>query len=323
MSNAIIKQDGPHPVVADNVWVFRFGAGAFAIGVVAGVVGAVLAARRSTPAHKVKAPTPVGWPVNIAHRGGSALAPENTVEAFQEAARIAGVVLELDARTVAGGEVVVIHDDTVNRTTNGAGPLVHKSLVEVQRLDAGHRFTPDRGMTYPFRGHGVQVPTLEEIYQRFPHHPVVIELKEDRPGAAESLWSTVESAGAQERTMVATNTTALIKRFRSASEGTVATAASVGEFAVFWGLSLVHLQRLYKPPFQALQPPEVYKGIRVVTPRFIRKAHDSGLRVDVWTVNEGADMRRLLGWGVDGIMTDRPDVLAQVIRDQGAVAATM
>ena len=98
-----------------------------------------------------------------------------------------------------------------------------------------------------------------------------------------------------------------------ASAGSVATAASAREFAVFKALGFLHLQRLYRLPYQALQPPEFYKGIRVVTPALVRRAHDAGLRVDVWTVNDEADMRRLLSWGVDGIMTDHPDVLAGLL----------
>jgi glycerophosphoryl diester phosphodiesterase len=83
---------------------------------------------------------------------------------------------------------------------------------------------------------------------------------------------------------------------------------------IFWLLHLLRIDKLYDPPFQALQPPEKYKGVlRVVTPRFVREAHSRGLRVDVWTIDDEPAMRRLLGFGVDGIMTDRPDVLARVL----------
>lgn len=315
MSNAIIRQDGPGAVVADNLWEIRLGAVPFAAGLCAGVAGTVLALRRLHRAERSKAPAPTGWPVNIAHRGGAALVPENTLEGFREAVGLGEVTLELDVRTCADGEVVVIHDPTVDRTTDGTGAVSQKGRADLDRLDAGYRFPSDDAPDHPWRGRGVRVPTLEAVYRQHPDRPVVIELKDERPGAAEALWRAVEAAGAQDRTLVATNAAAPIRRFRRASGGTVPTAASVGEFAVFWLLSFLHLHRVHDPPFQALQPPEVYRGIRVVTPRLVRRAHEAGLRVDVWTVDDGADMRRLLGWGVDGIMTDRPDVLARILNE--------
>src|SRR5690606_36966376 len=118
-----------------------------------------------------------------------------------------------------------------------------------------------------------------------------------------------------------TDSGAAIGRFRTVSRGTVATGASIGEFVLFRVLSLLRLGRLYDCPFQALQPPDTYKGIRVVTPGLVHAAHQRGLRVDVWTIDEEEDMRRLLDWGVDGIMTDRPDILARVLGEAGSPVA--
>jgi glycerophosphoryl diester phosphodiesterase len=107
-----------------------------------------------------------------------------------------------------------------------------------------------------------------------------------------------------------------ISRFRRVSQGKVATASSTVELLIYWMLHLLRLGGLYDPPFQALQPPEKYKGVvPVVTRRFVRKAHDRGLRVDVWTIDDEPAMRRLLSFGVDGIMTDRPNVLAGVLNN--------
>jgi glycerophosphoryl diester phosphodiesterase len=164
-----------------------------------------------------------------------------------------------------------------------------------------------------WRGRELRIPTLDEVYREFPKHRVIIEIKGDRPGTEQAVWSVIKAVGAQERTVVATNGTSAIKRFRRVSGGTVPTAASVREFAVFKALGALGLHRWYRPPFQALQPPERYKGFRVLTPAVVRRAHDAGLRVDVWTVDKEADMRRLLSWGVDGIMTDRPDTLSRLL----------
>jgi len=309
MSNAIIRQKGTRPVVADNIWEFNLGAAPFLLGL---LLGTLLAGRRG-PAGDRRAPTPSGWPVNFAHRGGAAIVPENTVEGFREAVGLGEVVLELDVQSSADGEVVVIHDATLDRTTDGTGPVAERSLAELQRLDAGYRFTSDGGATYPWRGRGVRIPTLEAVYREFPDRPVNIELKAERPGTEEAVWRVIEAAGAQARTLVVTDSAGSIERFRRASRGEVATAASVGEFVVFWLLSLVRLGHLYRPRFQALQPPNSYKGFRIVTPNLVREAHRSGLRIDVWTIDDEAAMRRLLSWGVDGIMTDRPDILAGIL----------
>ncbi|WP_448071421.1 glycerophosphodiester phosphodiesterase [Georgenia yuyongxinii] len=322
MSNAIIKQQGPGAVVADNVWHLRLGAAPFALGLLAGVAAAVLARRAAgettgarAPARAMRTPTPSGWPVNFAHRGGRRIVPENTLEGFREALAGRAAVIETDAHTSADGVVVVIHDDTVDRTTDGTGPVARKTLAELQRLDAGHRFTPDGGATFPWRGRGVTIPTLEALYREFPERNINIELKPTRPGTEEAVWRVVEAAAGQARTLVVTDDGASIKRFRDVSGGSVATAASVAEFVKFWLLGKVRLARLYRPPFQALQPPDSYKGFRIVTPSLIRQAHAAGLRVDVWTIDDEDDMRRLLAWGVDGIMTDRPDVLARVLEE--------
>jgi glycerophosphoryl diester phosphodiesterase len=314
VSNAIVKQQGAGSVVADNIWEFRLGIPAFLLGGLAGVLGTVLVGRLMRRGTRRKPPTPTGWPVDFAHRGGAKVVPEDTVRGFQEGIRLGGdVVLELDVHTSADGVVVVMHDPNVDRTTDGEGPVAEKTLAELQRLDAGYRFTPDDGQTYPWRGRGVRIPALEEVYREFPDRPINIEIKGKRSGIEDDIVRVIEAAGGQDRTLVVTDRLGPIRRFRRATAGSVATAASPEEFVVFWLLTLLRLNDLYDPPFQALQPPETYKGLRIVTPRLVREAHRRGLRIDVWTIDDEESMRRLLGFGVDGIMTDRPDILASVL----------
>jgi glycerophosphoryl diester phosphodiesterase len=162
---------------------------------------------------------------------------------------------------------------------------------------------------------GVKVPTLEEVYREFPGVPINVEIKaEGRPEAADAVWKMIKEAGAEERTLVVSQDNRVISRFRRITERKVATASSTREIVTFNLLSRIGLSRLLKPPYQALQGPEVvYCVLHVVTPGFVRAAHELGIRVDVWTIDREADMRRLLGYGVDGIMTDRPDVLAQLL----------
>jgi glycerophosphoryl diester phosphodiesterase len=194
--------------------------------------------------------------------------------------------------------------------------VAQKTVPELQSLDAAYCFSTDGCLTFPWRGKGVKIPTLEALYQAFPDAPFNIEIKGRRSGIEEAVFRQIEAAGAMERTLVVSDSRGTISRFRRVSQGKVATASSTVELLIYWMLHLLRLGGLCDPPFQALQPPEKYKGVvPVVTRRFVRKAHDRGLRVDVWTIDDEPAMRRLLGFGIDGIMTDRPNVLAGVLNN--------
>jgi glycerophosphoryl diester phosphodiesterase len=315
VSNAIIKQQGDFPIVADNVWNIRAGAGTYILGLLTGVAAAAAMVRARGAGRAAKPPTPHGWPIAFIHRGGAAVVPEDTVLGFQEGLKYGDAVIECDVHATLDGELVVMHDETVDRTTDGTGRISELTYAEIQRLDAGYRFSPD-GATFPWRGKGITVPTLAQIYAEFPERPVNIELKKGRPGIEERVAAVIEAAGAQSRTLVVAQSRTTMERFREVSNHQVATASSRFELLGYWLLSLLHLTWLVDPPFQALQPPENYKGIPIVTPRLVRAAHRQDLRVDVWTIDDEADMRRLLSYGVDGIMTDRPDVLARLLGRQ-------
>jgi glycerophosphoryl diester phosphodiesterase len=314
VSNAIIKQEGDFPVVADNVWNIRAGAGTFILGMLTGILGAAVMVRARSAGQGAKPPTPRDWPIAFIHRGGAAVVPENTILGFQEGLKYGDAVIECDVHSTLDGELIVMHDELVDRTTDGVGRISELSYAEIQRLDAGYRVTSDSGTTFPWRGKGVTVPTLGQIYAEFPDKPVNIEIKKGgRPDIEERVAAAIDAAGAQSRTLVVAQSRTTIQRFREASNHQVATSSSTLELLGYWLLSLLHLTWLINPPFQALQPPEKYKGIPIVTPGFVRAAHRQNVRVDVWTIDDEADMRRLLSYGVDGIMTDRPDVLARVL----------
>ena len=311
MSNFVVKQEGPSPRVAEKVLEVRLGTGSLLIGALAGTLAGLYLGRRG--AQEDLATDPKIWPVNFAHRGGAGIAPENTLEAFREGLRVGAGVLELDVHTTADGHVVVIHDDNVDRTTQGTGPVREMTLAEIERLDAGYRFTRDGGRTFPYRGQGIRVPTLTGVFDEFVDVPINVEIKGERSGIEGAVWRVIGAANAEERTLVVSENTLTIRRFREVSGDRVATASSSAELISFKVLSRLGLGRFIRPRYRALQGPETYRGLRVMTPGFIRAAHDRGLRVDVWTIDSEADMRRLLGHGVDGIMTDRPDVLAELL----------
>ena len=258
--------------------------------------------------------------LSFAHQGGGLLAPENTLAAFELGASFAPDALELDIQMTRDGEIVVIHDPTVDRVTNGHGPVAAYTLAELQRLDAGYHFTPDDGQSYPFRGQGVRIPTLTEVFERFPTLLINIDLKETQAGKEAALSRTIQRAQATHRVIVGSFVCASLRRFRQLSNGVVPTSACPGEVASFLLRQRLRVTRGLHPAYVAFQVPEVRSGIRIVSPAFVRVAHGLDLAVHVWTVNERADMERLLDWGVDGIMTDRPDTLADVLAQRSQPA---
>lgn len=256
------------------------------------------------------------WPVNLAHRGASARAPENTLEAFRLAVEAEAGGLELDVCMTRDGEVVVIHDATVDRVTDGSGAVAEMTLEEIRRLDAGCRFSPDGGRTFPYRGQGVRIPTLAEVYEEFPDARVNADIKEAQPGVEEVVLRVIQRAAAEERTLIASTDHAVLRRFRKVSGGRISTGASRREIAAFYALSRLHLEAFVSPAYEALQVPVEHRGITLVTPRSLGAAHSRGVGVDVWTINDAAEMRRLLDLGVDVIMTDYPEVLAGLLEER-------
>ena len=234
--------------------------------------------------------------------------------AFRLAAESGAGGLETDVHMTRDGYVVAIHDDTVDRTTSGSGAVRDTTLAEVQSFDAGYRFTPDGGATYPYRGQGVRVPELGEIFREFPDLAVNIDIKEAQPGIEGAVLRVIEEAGAGDRALVVSEWAPVISRFRGLADGRIRTGASRGEILLFYSLSILHLELLLHPSYDALQVPAYHRGREVVTGRFVRAAHGIGVRVDVWTVDEPAEMRRLLDLGVDVIMTNRPEALTEVLR---------
>ena len=254
----------------------------------------------------------------IAHQGGEGLRPSNTMTAFANAVALGVDVLETDVHATADGELVLMHDDTVDRTTDGSGTLREMTLAEVQALDAGYYWTDDDGQSYPYRGQGLRVPTLRELLTAFPQMRFNVEIKEQEPPVAEPLCDLIRELGMAEQMLVASFNEAAIVAFRQACPE-VATSMVQAEIIPFFALSKLWLGATYQPQVEAIQVPEFRGGIvpwgdlRVVNGRFVRDAQHHNIEFHVWTVNETDDMQRMLDWGVDGIITDRPDRLLALL----------
>jgi glycerophosphoryl diester phosphodiesterase len=257
----------------------------------------------------------------IGHRGSAGEAPENTLPSFARALEAGAEILESDVHLTRDGVPVLLHDDEVDRTTDGCGRVAALTLAELRALDAGHRFSPDGGRTHPFRGRGVRVPTLAEALAAFPKARFNLELKEDLPGLVENTLDVIEAAGHPERRLLTSGEDRLMARLRAEVARRalpVALGASTGEVVAFLRAAI---ERRPPPPGpMALQVPAEFGGRPLVTRDFVAHAHAHGLVVHVWTIDEPDEMRSLLALGVDGIVSDFPGRLAEVIGAQAAPA---
>lgn len=249
-------------------------------------------------------------PLVYAHRGGAALRPENTLAAFDHGMACGADGLELDVHLSRDGIVVVHHDDTLERTTNGRGKLAALTAAELAAIDAGCRFRDDLGIT-AYGGKGFGIPTLHDVLLRYPAAQLIIELKSSGPRLARAVVDEVRAAGAIERTAVGSFYPSALRAVRE-YEPRLATGAAKNETR--WALYRAWLGwPLGSTTYREFQVPERAGLTPIVTPRFVRHAHRAGLAVKVWTVNDAAAMRRLLDYGVDAVITDRPDVARSVI----------
>ena len=262
-----------------------------------------------TPASTPPAPAPylaAEHPIRFAHRGSRVLWPENTLEAFQRAIDLGYRYIETDIRITRDRVVVVFHDATVDRMTNGVGRVEDWLWEDLRHLDAGWSFDPDNG--FPFRDRGVGISRLDEVLATFPDVHFNLDMK-----GRDLEWPTYEvirEMGREDSVLAGSFIDRRAAKLRRISHGTVATAAGPTAAVRMWvasrrGATIRHPAVAYQVPFDSpiLQFDQAY----------VDAIHAGGAHVHAWTVNEPADMQRLLDLGVDGIVTDRPDVLNEVM----------
>ncbi len=255
----------------------------------------------------------------IAHQGGDGIFPGDTMYAFEKAVELGADVLEMDAHITKDGEIVLMHDEKVDRTTDGSGLIEDLTLAELKGLDAAYQWSNDGGKTFPYRGQGIQVPTLRELFEKFPDMRYVIEIKLTKNPIDVPLCNLIREKNMQEKVVVASFHDDAMATFRATCPE-VATSASRGEVTKFVILGKIFLSGWISPQYQSLQVPwerSESKGIPIMTARFIRESHARHLHVEPWTVDDPALMKQYIQWGVDGIMTDRPDVMMAVLEEMG------
>ncbi len=251
-------------------------------------------------------------PLVFAHRGGGGLFPENTLEAFEYSAKMGADVLELDVHSTADGTLVVMHDGSVDRTTNGRGKVSEMTLAEVKKLDAGYLFTSDNSATFPFRGKAITIPTLQEIFEKFPQMRFNVEPKQATPSITKPLCEMIRQHKMGDKTIVGSFRQTAVDEFRAFCPE-VATSATPSEVSEFLAMYKTGIASSYAPPFQALQVPVNAGFLNIVSKDFVEAAHRQNLQVHVWTINNPDEMQRLMEMSVDGIMTDYPDRLLEIV----------
>jgi len=251
------------------------------------------------------------------HRGAAGVAPENTLPSFALAAALGAAYLELDVHATADGEIVVLHDPTLERTTDGGGPVSALPWTAAAALDAGYRFTHD-GRSFPYRGQGVRIPRLVEVLAAFPAYRLNIEIKQADPPIVDAVLDVLRRAASLDRVLLAAEHDAIMEAIRRTAGDAVATGMCVGDVVDFVGRVSREDWAGYTAPGQALQIPPAHGGIDLVTAASVAAAHRVGLEVHVWTINDAAEIDRLLDLGVDGVMSDLPGLVASAVARRAA-----
>lgn len=256
----------------------------------------------------------------MAHRGESENIPENTMLALEAANAIGVDVLESDVRLTKDDEIVLFHDEDLVRTTGKKGTIRSHTLDELLQIDLGHNFTQDNGATFPFRGQGLKIVTLREAFERFPDVIFNLDIKDTFPSAPKRLARLISEKERSSSVVVASFTDSQLEKFRELMPS-VATSAHPGEVKNFVLNTKIGLPRINFDDIQykAFQVPLKSGPLKVITKKFVKRAHEHNLAVHVWTINDRPTMNSLLDLGVDGIFTDNPRLLKEVLQIRGFI----
>jgi len=262
--------------------------------------------------------------LNYAHQGGALEAPSSTLYALHRALRVGATALELDAHLTADDQLVLAHDGTVDRLTDGTGAINALTLAELRKLDAAYHFAfEEKPGAFPFRGRApadpeLRIPTLDEVLEAFPRTFLNLDIKAGEEKSEACALALARALLARNRDgdfIVASFDDSLTEAFSRAAPG-IATSVGMSAAMAIW--QAVHEGKPLPPiSHLALQLPAQFQDTAVVTAELVGRAHEAGIAVHVWTVNEASEMERLCELGVDGLITDRPSLCAQVLESRG------
>lgn len=256
-------------------------------------------------------------PLNIAHQGGNHLAPSSTIPAFEKAVEIGAHVLEYDLHITKDGHLALIHDPTVDRTTDGTGAVADMTLEQLQTLDAGYTFHDLNGQL-SYRGKGLYIPDQREMFERYPHMLHLIEIKDTNPyermdEIVNTLWNLVQEYDMEDKVLIASFDSFIIDLVDELTNGEAATGGGKKETTKFVIAHKFFLSPFYFPKVDSFQLPLAQAGFNLVDKKLIRGAERLNQQVYYWTINDKDTMIYLLENGAHGIITDRPDLLQQAI----------
>ena len=254
----------------------------------------------------------------VAHRGDSANYPENTLEAFLSAATLGVDVIETDVHLTKDKHLVIWHDPTLERNTNGFGTLESHTLSELEKLDAGYTFTTDGGKTFPFRGKGIKLCTLDQALKACPEERFNIDLKSKEPEIVDEFIRVIRDNHAEDRVCGASFHFSNLRKLREKAPEILTSITTLEVipkvlFKSFYSSEPFKRKTIFQVP--------VKQGcIKVITKDFIDKMHKKNAVIMVWTINKKEDMQQLFSLGVDTIMTDNPRLLISVAKDMNLKA---
>lgn len=258
-------------------------------------------------------------PIVLAHRGGGKLAPENTLAAFNKSAELGVHGFEIDIRMTKDEEILVFHDEYIDRTTDGAGRVADLSLDQLKAFDLGYHFIDLEGK-HSYRGKNEQVVLLHELIEKFPQMYINIDIK-DNPETYEGslvpskLWRLIDSLGVQDRVAVTSFYDEQIDRFNLYAQNRVAIGAGENEVRKAYASYNSQFGHLYQPRADVFQIPVKSSVFRLDSPRFIAFLENLNIPVHYWVIDETDAMRTLINAGAKGIITDRPDLAVALISE--------
>lgn len=255
----------------------------------------------------------------IAHRGGKGIAPEGTMAAFDRSFHLGVDVFEYDIHQTADGHLVVIHDPSVDRTTDGRGLINEMTLAEIQALDAGYHFKDEDG-NYSYRNQGVSIPTVREVFETYPKMRQLIEIKDTNNPVLydrmiEQLWELIQEYEMEDQVMIGSFDHEINERFESYSEGKIPIGAGEQMVREFANLHVPYLNGLAKSSVDSLQLPVEEEGHNLASKNIIQSAKKRNMAIYYWTINEKEEMKDLILKGVDGLITDYPDRMKEVLKE--------
>lgn len=251
------------------------------------------------------------------HRGGSQWRPEHTVDTYKEVAQHwPNALLEMDVRLTTDGTVVLHHDAKVDRTTEGTGRVEDLTLAEVQTLDAGYDFTSDNGQTFPYRGKGLRIATLDEVLTALPTARWLIELKTGGP-LVTAVAEVIKAHNAQQRVIIASFIPAVVEEAKLLLPDALTCFTMTSGSKMFGALRAGgETWENYQPEDDILSLSKGMIGQFSITPEEFKKIQAKGIKIQLHTLNTEQELRDAIAQGIDSVLTDRPDIFAKVLEDQ-------